>query len=207
MRIVAIIIQPPRLLDTVPGLLSNRTVAWSETCRSRSWSSVTSTVTSWETLPMHVARRCIHSGAMSNGWKGRMWSAVETGGGRGPVSPPVPIGGGPQPVEHLTWRAARRRCRDPPRTRATSPETGTGGRRPGSALDVLLRGEQREFVRPRERLPVTGDGDREGAGDRGGGQSVAGISAKEAGGEIAGDERVARADGVDSANRHRGHLH
>src|SRR3954453_17738724 len=188
MRIVAIIIQPPRLLDTVPGWLGNATVARAGGCRSRSWSTVTSTVTSWETLPMHVARRCIHSGAMSNGWKGRMWSAVETGGRRVPVSPSVPIGGGLQPVEHLTWRAARRRCRDPPRTRATSPETGTGGRRPGSALDVLLRGEQREFVRPRERLPVTGDGDREGAGDRGGGQSLAGIPAREGSGKKAGDE-------------------
>src|SRR3954447_23066814 len=200
MRIVAIIIQPPRLLDTVPGLLSNRTVAWSESCRSRSWSTVTSTVTSWETLPMHVGRRCIHSGTMSKRWEGpnvvsrREWRTPGAG------LAPVPVGGGPQPVGPLAGvrhddgvgirlERGRRLLR-----------RGTGGRRQGSALDVLLRGEQREFVRPRERLPVTGDGDREGAGDRGGGQSVAGIPAKEARGEIAGDERVARADGVDRAN-------
>ena len=42
MRIVAIIIQPPRLLDAVPGLFSSRTVAWSASARSLSWSTATS---------------------------------------------------------------------------------------------------------------------------------------------------------------------
>src|SRR3954452_17901212 len=201
MRIVAIIIQPPRLLDTVPGLLSNRTVAWSESCRSRAWS----TVTSWETLRcMWVAAvstpgRCQTGGRPECGQP----SGVKGAGSRSRRCPPrrrTAAGGAPRRC------ATRRRCRIRLERGRRLLKRGTGGRRPGSALDVLLRGEQREFVRPRERLPVTGDGDREGAGDRGGGQSVAGIPAKEAGGEIAGDERVARADGVDRANRHRGHL-
>src|SRR6187397_2325889 len=42
MRIVAIIIQPPRLLDVVPGLFSSRTVAWSASSRSLDWSTVPS---------------------------------------------------------------------------------------------------------------------------------------------------------------------
>ena len=44
MRIVAIIIQPPRLLDTVPGLFSRRTVAWSDSCRSCPGSTLTSPI-------------------------------------------------------------------------------------------------------------------------------------------------------------------
>src|SRR5215207_8157583 len=42
----------------------------------------------------------------------------------------------------------------------------------GSPLDVFLRREQGQFVGPRERLPVTGHGDRERTGDGGGGQPV-----------------------------------
>src|SRR3954452_11228719 len=59
----------------------------------------------------------------------------------------------------------------------------------GSALDVLLRGQQPQLVRPRQPLPVTGDGDRERAGDGGRGQPVTDTPAEEAGGEVAGDER------------------
>src|SRR3954469_1654917 len=92
------------------------------------------------------------------------------------------------------------------RTCAGRVPGGVRARAWGSALDLLLRGEQRQLVRPRERLPVTGDADRERAGDGGRGQSVADTSAKEAGGEIAGDERVAGTDGVDRMNRDRGHL-
>src|SRR3954463_2002389 len=107
MRIVAIIIQPPRLLDAVPGLLSNRTVAWSESCRSRSWSIATSTVAS------RVTSQCIGVAAVSppdrcqTAMRDRMWSAVETGGCRAPpvgfARAPVgaSVGAGPQPVEHL----------------------------------------------------------------------------------------------------------
>jgi hypothetical protein len=54
---------------------------------------------------MHLGRRCIPAGPMSNAVKARMWSAVEIGGCRVPpvglARAPVPVGAGPQRVEHL----------------------------------------------------------------------------------------------------------
>src|SRR3954451_16497300 len=41
---VAIIIQPPRLDDTVPDLFSSRTVAWSDSSRSCAWSTSASSL-------------------------------------------------------------------------------------------------------------------------------------------------------------------
>src|SRR4051794_37025261 len=55
--------------------------------------------------------------------------------------------------------------------------------RKGSALDLFLRGEQGQLVRPGKGLPVTGDADRERSGDGGRGQPVADIPAEQARGE------------------------
>src|SRR5919107_4592699 len=94
-------------------------------------------------------------------------------------------------------------------TSLTSPGSGvlvvpsTGA---GSPLNVFLRREQGQFVGPRERLPVTRHGDRERAGDGGGGQPVPDPAAEEAGREVAGDEGVASTHSVDGVHRHGGNL-
>ena len=60
MRIVAIIIQPPRLLVVVPGLFSSRTVAWSASSRSLSWSTATSGSAGVRKYPdTHSAKRAM----------------------------------------------------------------------------------------------------------------------------------------------------